>query len=391
MGACHTSPTPAASAVTEPAFASSSITWRVLQKLDDTGKHDKRPANPDAKQRILRRYTHFLKSLKDKGYAPTDQDVLYYRSSEAAESSLREYGHGFYSAFESAWATHGSVVLSPDDVWLAVQLQFCKYMESNAEQLRNLFVDHAGTVELNVAMETTGQWETFMQRTMSAIQEKCKANVAADFLPAFSSSTELTNALQRLAVMDCMQQYFTYRYSCCCGIERIGFLGTLTDWQLLRQYVAGLARFHLPASKYFDSLQQWVDAVLAIVDHFIVAYKGEAQPSLDFWNSVINMRHTYGSGGSSYVKGWITTFLTGGDFRRELEVADIPAHRFNVPVTVDDNGHVYRVRVLGGFTGVEEVANVYRPQTSLVVIKVGTGEEPEGRINPSSPQCYPAM
>jgi hypothetical protein len=277
------------------------------------------------------------------------------------------------------------------DAWLAVQLQFCKYMEANAEELRSLFVDHAGTVELNVAMERTGDWELFMQRTMSAIQGKCKANVQADFLPAFSSSTELSRALQRLAVMDCMQRYFTYRYSTRCGLERVGFLGTLEDWQRLRSYVAGLARFHLDSSKYFFSLKEWVDATVQIVDQFIVTYKAEVAPRLEFWDSVINMRHRHGSGGTSYVKGWITTFLTGGDYTRELDVRDIPAHRFNVPVTVDDDGHVYQVRVLGGFTGVKEEANVCRAQSSLIVIKVGKGEESAGRVNPSHRTAYQPM
>ena len=367
------------------------ITWCDLQQLSDEGIHDRDYPRPDATQDILDRYIRILNAVKGGRASLTSDDVLYYRGSETSKAGLRDEGHGFYAAFAGAWATHGSVVLSPDDVWLAVQLQFCKYMEGNAEQLRSLFVDHEGQVELNVAMETTGLWELFMQRTMAAIQGKCKANVAGDFLPAFSSSTELSNALQRLAVMDVMQQYFTYRSSIQCGIERVGFLGTLDDWQLLRQYVAGLARFHLPGSKYFTSLQQWVDAVLVIVDHFIVAYKGKSPPSLDFWNSVINMRHQGGSGGTSYVKGWITTFLTGGDFTCELDVQDIPSHRFNVPVTVDDNGNVFRVRVMGGFTGVVEEDNVYRPQTSLVVVKVGKGEEPSGRVNPSRPRSYPSM
>ena len=371
-----------------------SITWCNLQKLGKAGKHKRQTTDPDAKQDILRRYLTFLKDLDGKGYDPTDSDVLYYRHSEAKEGEqLQECGHGFYSAFETAWATHGSVVMSPDDVWLVVQLQFCKYMDNNAEELRSLFVDHSGTVELNIQMETAGQWELFMQRTMSAIQQKCKANVRADFLPDFSSSTELSSALQRLAVMDCMQHYFTYRYGCECGIERVGFTGTLADWQKLRSYVIGLARFHLPSgSKYFTSLQQWVDAVVVIIDHFIIAYEGKQKPSLDFWNRAINIRREYGSGGGSYIHGWITTFLTGGDFTRELNAVDIPAHRFNVPVTVDDNGNVYRVRLLGGFTGVEQVeAGVFRPQTSLVVVKVGEGEEPGGRVNPSEAKHYAAM
>ena len=371
------------------------VTWCNLQKLDEGGKHPRRTVDPDAKQSILRRYLTFLKQMNDKGYDPTDSDVLYYRHSEAKEGEqLQECGHGFYSAFETAWATHGSVVVSPDDVWLAVQLQFCKYMDANAEQLRSVFVDHEGKVELHISMESTGLWELFMRRTMSAIQDKCKANVKADFLPDFSSSTELSSALQRLAVMDCMQHYFTYRYGVLCGIERVGFTGTLNDWQKLRSYVLGLARFHLPNnSKYFTSLQQWVDAVVVIIDHFIIAYEGKQKPSLDFWNRIINMGNERGSGdGGPYIHGWITTFLSGGHFTGHMDVQQIPALRYNVPVTVDDNGCVYRVRVMGGFTGVEQVeAGVFRPQTSLVVVKVGNGEEPEGRVNPSPARCFPPM
>ena len=368
------------------------IRWCHLQTLGSDGKHNIPKADPDAQQAILRCYFTCLKQLQGRNYDPTDSDVLHYRSSEAKQGErLRECGHGFYSAFHAAWATHGAVVLSPDDVWLAVQLQFCKYMDANATQMRDLFVEHQDTVELNILMECVGQWELFMQRLMSAIQEKCKANVAADFLPSFSSSTELSNALQRLAVMDGMQHFVTYRSCRMCGIARVGFLGTLDDWQLLRAYVLGLARFHLPDnSKYFSSLKEWVDIVVEIVDHFLVAYKGEQRPSLDFWNRVINIEHVAGSGSlATYLDGWITTFLTGGHYSGRLNVAQIPALRYNVPVTVDDNGYVYRVRVLGGFTGVVEAADgVWRPQTSLVVIKVGEGEEPGGRVKPSAPRSF---
>jgi hypothetical protein len=257
------------------ALSASPITWRHIQHLSPSTHRI--PASGSGQLQAIR--TALLERASSR-----HAELLYYDGSETSDTGLRECGHGFYSAFHDAWATHGNVVLAPDDVWQAVQLQFARYVDANAEALRGRFVEHDGKMELRVKLGTsvTKDWPLFMRRTVAAIQSKLKTNVADDLMPTFSTSTPLTRSLQRLAVMDCMQRYFSYTGVLSCGIENVGFLGTLDDWQLLRRYVAGLSRFHVKNSRYFNSLEQWVKDVLVIVDQFIASYEGNMD--VEWWD-----------------------------------------------------------------------------------------------------------
>lgn len=369
------------------------ITWRDIQKLKQDTAH---PLWKETEVNgISMAYIHFLNDrYHSKSSGPRNlEHVIQYQSSDVdvdnpkTPFNLHTCGNGFYSAFERAWATHGGVIISPDDIWMAIQLQFCQYMDKNAEELRDVFVSHSGKQELKVDMTGVGMnWSVFMQRMGDEIKGKTKVDTDKSFLPQFSTSSKLDGTLKRLALMDCMQQYFSYTMSSLCGIEKVGFEGTLDDWTLLRSTVEGLAQFSVPSkvpSKYFSDLKVWVKELLYVIDNFIATYTGAPVP-VEFWNSCINIHRTYGSGASTYLKGWMTLFLQGGDCHdwREVEmtVSSIPDHRLNVPVTVQGFSESdFNVRVLGGFTGVEhdKGANIYRAQKSLVVVKVAADEEPE--------------
>lgn len=306
--------------------------------------------------------------------------VLLYQGSETESltdiKQLFPVGNGFFSAISEAWATHGNVVLSPDDVWIAIQLQFCRYVDANAEALRHLFVEHQGRKELKIKMDNCRtatskyDWVLLLDRMMGRIQSKVKNNVADDFLPQFSTSTPLQTSLKHLAVMDSMQHYLTYKMVCSCGIEKVGLQGTIDDWYMLRKQVDGLKKFHLNRKCRYFWLTHWVDDLLVIIDQFIDTFQGKVD--IDFWNKVMSQQGARaGSGYTTVVDGWLLTFLVG-TYKQKWEIDDIPSLRFNVPVDVDDNGFEFKVRVLGGFTGVirDEATNTYYPQHSLSVIGV---------------------
>lgn len=338
------------------------ILWRTIQKLDDVGIHKmKKNLNSDVKGQITRNYLNRVSQ---------GATVIYYQATDVPNQNVLVHNNGFYSAVSRAWVTHGNLILSCDDIWMCVQLQFCKYMEYNAEALRHVFVDHEDKKKLVVNMPNGMDWPSFMELLMNEIQANVKTNVNEDFLPEFSNTTGLQRLLKRLAVMDVMQHYFEYGMSFACGIEKIGFTGTLADWQLLRKTVQGLSQFHLKTnSQYFESLNNWIKDLLVIIDQFIDAYNGK-KIDKTFWNNILHTRHTQGSGASTYIDGWILTLLVA-DYKQEVDIKDIPSHRYSVPVEVNDNGNKFQTRVLGGFTGVvfDEPTNTYWSQCSLVVIK----------------------
>ena len=66
-------------------------------------------------------------------------------------------------AFISAYNQHHDLVLSPDDMWMVVCMNFADYVNDNAEQLRSLFVEHQeGKIQLTVSdLLGEKEWDQF--------------------------------------------------------------------------------------------------------------------------------------------------------------------------------------------------------------------------------------
>ena len=82
-------------------------------------------------------------------------------------------------AFVSAYNQHHDIVLSPDDMWMVVCMQFAAYLNENAEQLRSLFVEHVeGKIELTVQdLNAEHEWDDFFDSMRSKIANNVKGNV----------------------------------------------------------------------------------------------------------------------------------------------------------------------------------------------------------------------
>ena len=58
--------------------------------------------------------------------------------------------HVFVSAVNIAYAQHYPLVLSPDTIWMCVTQGLSQHINTNAEKLRNMFVEHEGKKEISV-------------------------------------------------------------------------------------------------------------------------------------------------------------------------------------------------------------------------------------------------
>jgi hypothetical protein len=208
----------------------------------------------------------------------------------------------------------------------------------------------------------------------SKVTANSKVDMAATFVPPFTSSDAFDTAMKSLAVMDHQQKFFSYSFCLQCGVRRVGLKGTLEDWQLLRKYISGMRAFAVPEGTkdvYFLSkhtYSAWLDDLTDIADNLIATYKGE--PVVAWWNNMITERRTYGSGASTYLKGWIIALVSANPIDQEMEPSQIKGMRFSVPVKHDDNGNITKMRVLGGFTGTlyDAETDSWTPQRSMAVL-----------------------
>jgi len=364
--------------------SSDGVRWRTIQSLPKSDhslpkSSDRQSVLAEINQNLIQELRSDDPDNKYERSKPATGNVWYSRHTQFNNDNELLYpaSNGFYESIHAAWAYHGQLLLSPDDIWIAIQLSFSRYMELNAEVLRDKFVEHEGKKEIMIRMnDAPTNWSLFVERVIVKMNSETKVNMDQTFIPPFSSSNQFDYAMKHLAVMDHMKQYFTYRFRLSCGITKVGFLGSLEDWKLLKTYVTNLKQFDAGVKdKYFNkgkTFLSWINELEIICDRFIDTYNGKDMK--EFWNNSINKRQTHGSGASTYIKGWIITFvnpLHDQTKRAEMDVSGVESKCFLVPVIHDNNGAITHVKMIGGFTGFlyDSMSNTYRPQRSFAVIE----------------------
>ena len=124
--------------------------------------------------------------------------------------------------------------------------------------------------------------------------------------------------------------------------------------------------------KEYDVDNTWTDYIqnlIPIMNQFIESYKGNVD--VDFWNKIMNFEYGRGGSGSvDYVSGWILNFF---GLKGKIDDDDIPNYNFDVPVTILNylTNTKKVVNIIGGFSGIYNDNNSYRPQLSYAVYHDG--------------------
>lgn len=296
-------------------------------------------------------------------------NILAYHENVSAEYSTQP---AFYRAFCEAYNNHYDMILSPDDIWMVICLQFTKYVNANAEAMRELFVQHEGKKKLTVTTHNEldeSEWTEFFELMLVAIKNNTKSDVA-DLLQAnFSTTTHVEKLLSTAVIMDTLKTYFDYgRCIPCCGIRNLMFMGTLEDWLLLQSKISQLGTYAIN-----DTWRKYIDELSPIINQFVEAYQGRVDQ--EFWDKIMNIRYgSLGSGSTSYVSGWILKFY---GIYEEVESCDIKEDFIDVTVEIDNKLTSIKkdVNIVGGFTGVAKVElegyTGYRPQMAFMVYHDG--------------------
>jgi hypothetical protein len=250
-------------------------------------------------------------------------------------------------------------VFRPDDVWQAILTQLSFYIQANAEELRNSFVDFDGKKQLTVYSCGTLFTADFGNMAEKMVDSQIARNlkdpsVSEWLLPSFSTTTSNDRVVASVSVMATLQAYFEYRFCLCCGIPRVTLLGTPCDWRALRTKIDRLPQYDLDKKL----MSAWHQLLAPVLDEFVRASEG--QPDLAFWDRVCHRRR--GGSGPEYLCGWVTAFAvfsSKGEWRGhrtdggwpKIDSKDLPVASVSVPVLVDDNGVEYHTQMLAGQFG----------------------------------------
>ena len=98
-----------------------------------------------------------IKVLTQNSKQTSNKTDLYYADTGIADGErfiLTDFKNfhqsNFFHAFLIAYMNHGDVVLTPDDVWIAIMFFVSKYFDTHAERLRSKLVNHEGTKSIKV-------------------------------------------------------------------------------------------------------------------------------------------------------------------------------------------------------------------------------------------------
>ena len=221
-----------------------------------------------------------------------------------ARNLLRHRAHefksnGFFRAVHLAFAQHYPLVISPDDIWLAISQGFAAHVTNNAEDLRKQFVAHEGKKQIEIYRDgfvkgSPNDWPgcfgEFSDRIALHIGKKRDLLVGS-----YSTTGPIERAASELVLMDCMSSYFEYGVTTCCGIPRITLLGTLEDWRSIRTRAKVLGEFCCGG---------WIDTLVPVLDEFVSAFQGSINGT--FWQSFYNEN---GGSGGPFVSGAINAFF----------------------------------------------------------------------------------
>lgn len=300
--------------------------------------------------------------------------------------------NGFLKAIHLAFDEHYPLVLSPDDVWVAIAQGFSNHINAHSEELRNQFVNFEGKKYIEILRNSfikgspnndwIGGFSEFSDKISQFIGDKRDL-----FVSNFSTTGIIEKAASEVILMDSMKAYFDYGCKTCCGIPEITLLGTEDDWSLVINKSKQLAQFETISDQINStigisdsfSVIKWTNSLVGVLNNFIQAFKGNID--FKFWNSLCKFN---GGSGGPFVNGAVNVFFPyvldysteqstrinkesmnweKGGYMSGPHPDNIPCGLSSVPFKWIYYEEIFPMQFLGGFVGTSQdtISKAVRP------------------------------
>lgn len=129
---------------------------------------------------------------------------------------------------ETCWATHHTVVLTPDIVWYTLLCELALIIKDNPETYRSLFTDSQEKKKIEVFTDDPEFLP--LDKIANELIRLVPSGLAEHFLLKFSTSTDRSTFSHQAAFADAVSPYYDY-FIKMCGISGVDVRGTTEDWQ----------------------------------------------------------------------------------------------------------------------------------------------------------------
>ena len=218
--------------------------------------------------------------------------------------------HSFLGTALEAWSDHRDFIVKPDHFWLMFLQAVGIHVNNNSKALRKRWVRHKGKMELRVRRDgfikdsRDNDWAGVVEEFVNLIDAKTVDNVGTLLDGGFSTTTFVERIAAKSTVMNIVKSYFDFVVMTLCGFPSVRMEGSVEDWEKLRDKVEEVFEKKKLMPEFS---RKWSEVLLPVLDKLVLSAKGE--PPLDFWDKMIKYHGPKGSGGYSYVSGWINVFL----------------------------------------------------------------------------------
>ena len=270
-------------------------------------------------------------------------------------SSIRDPQHkyvttenGLMHAILTAYNNHHALILTPDDIWLAIVTQFSFFMGKHGSEIRNQFVSFEDKKEIVVVAEgevKNANWTQLCSTMSDELVKHIKdPSVREWIVPNFSTTTPTHKIAGLITLFSTLQQFFEYKFIFMCGIPQFTLQGTVADWENIQLRFDRFLDFKYPI------LQKWHAVLAPVLHQFTESAKGNI--NVNFWQRICKYVPV-GSGGQKELTGWAAGFnyFDASGTSREgsvLLTSDLASGVCSVPIQIDDNGVQHKCKLVAG-------------------------------------------
>ena len=214
---------------------------------------------------------------------------------------IKPHGNnGFLDTVLRCYNDHHNLVIRPDDIWIAILTQFSLYINANAEEFRDHFVNLKKKKELSIALPDYSSYNLFVKLMSKEIHKNLiDKEMKSWILPNFTTTTPDDVISCGVLFMATVKKYLDYSASMCCGIPWITLEGSVKDWEDILKRIEKLKSY---------KLDKWFNMLKPILEEFINAKKDKI--NLEFWQRICH--YEAGGSGPGFMSGWRTSFCVFG-------------------------------------------------------------------------------
>jgi hypothetical protein len=208
----------------------------------------------------------------------------------------------FIAAAHNAFAGHAGWSISPEGFWYIFISEIAAYVQQNARACAHLFT-RLPDEQVELKVDHVESEEAPWAETIASFDHEFKAFLTPQamnaFLPTFSTSTVESETAVKVAFMNLVRPYFSYKVETICHIPSIRVCGSIQDW-------VNLGRSIVAVGNMFPEIHAYIKDLLGVIKEIITTVNDPGKANPLFWDRPYKALESYNN---FVLTGWLTALF----------------------------------------------------------------------------------